>query len=79
MIRRTPTVSIRLGWVLGALLLPPGAAVFGGQFPQPLRPVLEHVVDNPDGTYTALFGYRNDNPATVSLAVGNHNKFTLDQ
>ncbi len=44
--------------------------------PQPVRPVLECVRNNGDGTYTAFFGYRNDNDVSVYIPIGNRNKFT---
>ena len=44
--------------------------------PQPVRPVLECVRNNGDGTYTAFFGYKNDNNVSVYIPVGNKNKFT---
>jgi hypothetical protein len=68
-------ISRRLQWALAVLLVLP-AALRAGLFPQPVRPVLEYVVDNPDGTYTALFGYKNDNATAVSIPVGSGNKFS---
>ncbi len=44
--------------------------------PQPVRPVLECVRNNGDGTYTAFFGYKNDNTVSVYIPIGNRNKFT---
>ncbi|WP_148267668.1 hypothetical protein [Ignavibacterium album] len=44
--------------------------------PQPVRPVLECVRNNGDGTYTAYFGYKNDNTVSVYIPVGSKNKFT---
>ena len=44
--------------------------------PQPVRPVLECVRNNGDGTYTAHFGYKNDNDVSVYIPIGNRNKFT---
>jgi hypothetical protein len=38
--------------------------------------ILECVTENGDGTYTAYFGYRNDNPKTIHIAAGSNNKFT---
>lgn len=43
---------------------------------QPVRPVLECVVANNDGTYTARFGYKNENTVPVTIAVGTNNKFS---
>jgi hypothetical protein len=56
------------------LFLP--VALLAGLFPQPVRPVLEYVVDNPDGSYTAWFGYDNLNATAVTIPVGNDNKFS---
>ncbi|HSW56198.1 MAG TPA: hypothetical protein VLH59_14025 [Ignavibacteriaceae bacterium] len=44
--------------------------------PKPVRPVLECVKNNGDGTYTAHFGYKNDNDVSVYIPIGNRNKFT---
>jgi hypothetical protein len=44
--------------------------------PQPVRPVLECVTNNGDGTYTAFFGYMNENSVSVYIPVGSKNKFT---
>jgi hypothetical protein len=41
-----------------------------------VKPVLECVVDNPDSTYTAYFGYANLNAANVLIPTGVDNKFT---
>lgn len=43
---------------------------------RPIRPVLECVTDNGDGTYTAYFGYNNENPFTVQVPISNDNTFT---
>jgi glycosidase len=40
-----------------------------------VRPVLECVVDNGNGTYTARFGYKNDNSGLVTITVGANNRF----
>lgn len=42
----------------------------------PVRPVLEVVHANGDGSYTAEFGYRNDNPFAVTIPVGSDNRFS---
>ncbi len=44
--------------------------------PKPVRPVLECVTNNGDGTYTAYFGYKNDNTVSVYIPAGSKNKFT---
>lgn len=41
-----------------------------------VRPVLECVVANPDGTFIAKFGYKNDNANAVTIPVGANNKFS---
>jgi hypothetical protein len=47
--------------------------------PAAVSPVLECVTDNGDGTYTASFGYNNQNAATVFIPVGSGNRFTGTQ
>ncbi len=42
----------------------------------PVSPVLERVKDNCDGTYTAWFGYDNPNSDTVTIEIGEYNRFT---
>lgn len=41
----------------------------------PVSPVLENVVNNCDGTYTAIFGYSNPNTETVNIPIGPDNGF----
>lgn len=41
-----------------------------------VRPVLECVVDNGGGAYTAYFGYKNDNTGEVPVPVGPNNRFS---
>jgi hypothetical protein len=41
-----------------------------------VRPVLECVRNNGNGTYTAYFGYLNENPVPITIALGTNNKFT---
>jgi hypothetical protein len=38
--------------------------------------VLECVANNGDGSYTAYFGYKNDNSGPVAIPVGGQNKFS---
>ena len=40
-----------------------------------VRPVLECVRADANGQYTAFFGYKNDNTAAVTIAVGPNNRF----
>ncbi len=42
----------------------------------PVCPVLEGVVDNGDGSYTAFFGYESENGVVVTVPIGLDNKFT---
>lgn len=42
----------------------------------PLRPVFEGWTMNPDESYTAHWGWKNDNPYEVTVPVGDENKFT---
>lgn len=41
-----------------------------------VSPVRENVIDNCDGTYTAVFGYENLNDTTVVVPVGGQNYFS---
>ena len=41
-----------------------------------VRPVLECVTANTDGTFIAKFGYKNDNSNAVTIPVGANNKFS---
>lgn len=41
-----------------------------------VSPILECVEDNGNGTFTAHFGYKNVSGSTISIPVGNSNKFT---
>lgn len=43
---------------------------------RPVRPVLECVAPNSDGSYTAYFGYKNDNGVAVAIPVGGQNRFS---
>lgn len=44
--------------------------------PQPITPLVECVKNNGGGSYTAKFGYRNDNTKSVFVPVGTNNKFS---
>lgn len=48
----------------------------GSQISQPVRPILECVRPNTDGSFTAFFGYRNDNTIAVTTPIGQANRFT---
>lgn len=41
-----------------------------------VRPVLECVVDHSGGSFTAYFGYKNDNTSESSILVGANNRFS---
>ncbi|MCX6031065.1 MAG: carboxypeptidase regulatory-like domain-containing protein [Chloroflexi bacterium] len=41
-----------------------------------ISPILECVVNNGNGTYTAHFGYNNPNPASMTALVGSNNQFS---
>lgn len=41
-----------------------------------ITPLLECVIDNGNGTYTAHFGYENPNDETVNIPIGSNNNFT---
>ncbi len=41
-----------------------------------VSPVLESVIDNGDGTYTAIFGYNSTYTEDKEIAIGSTNKFT---
>jgi len=43
---------------------------------KPVRPILECVQPNGNGTYTAYFGYDNENTVPVTIPIGTDNKFT---
>jgi hypothetical protein len=68
----TPTtasnIAARAGILVddGDLLPPPSRSV---------RPILECVVANANGSYTAFFGYQSDNPAAVNIQAGPNNTF----
>ncbi|MCF7919437.1 MAG: LruC domain-containing protein [Candidatus Cloacimonetes bacterium] len=40
-----------------------------------VQPVMECVSNNGDGTWTAWFGYLNENPNVLTINIGVHNKF----
>ncbi|NOK61368.1 MAG: hypothetical protein GFH27_549305n137 [Chloroflexi bacterium AL-W] len=43
---------------------------------QTVRPLLECVQPQQDGSYTAYFGYRNDNHTATDIPIGKHNRFS---
>ena len=45
---------------------------FDAREPEKVIPILECVLENADGTYTAYFGYENPNPFVVVLDAKNH-------
>lgn len=42
----------------------------------PIHPIVECVTNNGNGTYTAYFGYKNDNATAMTITVGTNNRFT---
>jgi hypothetical protein len=46
-----------------------------GTHTAPVYPMLECVTAKADGSYSALFGYKNENKASVTIPVGSNNKF----
>jgi hypothetical protein len=58
------------------LLLPPHSVTLLVAAERPVRPVLECVAPNADGSYTAYFGYKNDNLVPVSLPIAGQNRFS---
>ena len=47
-----------------------------GTHTAPVYPMLECVTAMADGSYSALFGYKNENKASVTIPVGSNNKFS---
>jgi Trypsin len=45
---------------------------------EPVKPALDCVAPNSDGTYTAYFGYDNKNGVNMSVPYGRRNKLALD-
>lgn len=56
-----------MSFAAGAVAVPPAKSV---------KPILECVEPNDIGTYTAHFGYLNENDYNVDIPVGADNKFT---
>ena len=61
---------------MGLLLVPPPLASASERCKEPVRPILECVVEKGARDFTAYFGYDNENPTEVTIKVGSHNKFT---
>jgi xylan 1,4-beta-xylosidase len=72
----TSTVDWNTITAAEGMLLPDNSVTILIAAEKPVRPVLECVANNGDGSYTAFFGYRNDNLIPVSIPVGSRNKFT---
>jgi len=53
-----------------------GEAAETGVAHEPVDPVLEQVVDNGNGTFTAAFGYLNPNEHSVQIDIGANNRFS---
>lgn len=61
--------------LLGSLVLGPLATVAGTQTNQPIYPVYDGFLKNPDGSYTLSFAYFSHNAGTVSIPPGPDNAF----
>lgn len=66
-------VRVLAGLLLGVGLSP---ALAKPDKPPTVRPILEYVIDQADGSYTAWFGYENPGLADVHVPVGKDNRFT---
>lgn len=49
-----------------------------GSGEQPVKPVFDCVAENPQGTLTAFFGYKNENGVSVNVPYGSKNKLARD-
>ncbi len=73
-LRAAATVGVAVAALCGVILA--SAPAFAAPPPKgSVRPILECVWDNGDGTYTAVWGYDNTTGATVTLDVGAQNNF----
>ena len=63
-------------WVAGILATAVSAVAKGPPTPARVRPILDYVTDNPDGTFTAWFGYHNPGATLVDIRIGKRNRFT---
>jgi uncharacterized repeat protein (TIGR01451 family) len=52
------------------------ATVTAGVYRDAIKPTLDCVFANDDGTFNAFFGYSNSNGVAINLAVGKNNQFT---
>jgi hypothetical protein len=55
---------------------PPLTFTVAATLPAPVKPVLECVVKHSSTSYTAWFGYKNENSVPVYIPAGAKNKFT---
>ncbi len=63
-------------WIMAlATLAGPLAAAAGAQQNQPIYPVYDGFLKNPDGSYTLAFGYFSHNADPVTIAPGASNSF----
>jgi hypothetical protein len=69
---RAVRVSLAVGVAAVGLVAAPGTAAAQGT----VTPVLDCYVDNRDGSWTAVFGYRNTTAGPVTIPVGPDNKVT---
>ncbi len=75
---RTASLCVTaLGMVLSiALILPGFSEAHTDNHKAPVYPILECVTAGANGSYTALFGYKNENSFTVTIPIGSNNKFS---
>ena len=65
------------GFILLAVLISPGLSrAHDEDHDGAVRPILECVTPMADGSYSALFGFKNENAFTVKIPVGSNNKFS---
>ncbi|MCU0492954.1 MAG: hypothetical protein MUD01_15290, partial [Chloroflexaceae bacterium] len=73
-------ISNTVGWsevtAPDGMLLPDNSVTLLIAPEKPVRPVLECVAANSDGSYTAFFGYRNDNIVPATVPLGARNRFS---
>ena len=76
------TASLLVGILLALAVRPAEATPLDGQkstatagsdAAQPVIPTLACATHNADGTFTAIFGYENQNSETVSIPIGEQN------
>ena len=65
-----------IAWIaFTAAVLPGYSEAHSGSRTAPITPILECVTAVAGGSYTALFGYKNENKSSITIPVGSNNKF----